>query len=47
MGGDCCGTGMRSFMTKNEKLEMLKEYKQELENETQGVSDRIKELEKK
>ena len=38
--------GMRRFLTKEEKLEMLKEYKEHLESETKGVSERIKELEK-
>lgn len=37
----CCG---RSFLTKEEKLEMLEEYKQSLENEAKGVEERIKEL---
>jgi len=40
----CCGT--RGFLTKAEKLEMLEEYKESLEKETQGVSERIKDLEK-
>ncbi len=35
----------RSFLTKEEKVEILKEYKNELEREAQGVSERIKELE--
>ena len=38
-----CG---RSFLTKEEKIEMLKEYKEGLEKESQGVAERIKELEK-
>lgn len=42
-----CGCGMRSFLTKDEKIEMLKEYKEALENEAKGVSERIKELENK
>lgn len=37
---------MRGFFTKEERIEMLKEYKDSLENETKGVSERIKELEK-
>ena len=37
---------MRGFFTKEERIEMLKEYKESLENETKGVSERIKELEK-
>jgi hypothetical protein len=38
--------GMRSFLTKEERIEILKEYKQTLEKEAKGVSERIKELEK-
>lgn len=43
-----CGpsSGMRGFFTKEERLEMLKEYKESLENETKGVEERIGELEK-
>jgi hypothetical protein len=37
----------RSFLTKEEKVEILKEYKNELEREAQGVSERIKEIEVK
>lgn len=48
-GGDnmeyeCCQT--RSFLTREEKLEMLKEYKESIEKEAKGVAERIKELEK-
>lgn len=49
---DCdsgCGgmrRGMRSFLTKEEKIEILKSYKEELENEAKGVAERIKQLEK-
>ncbi len=47
MHEDCgCGYGMRGFLTKEERLEMLKEYKENLENEAKGVAERIKELEK-
>jgi hypothetical protein len=35
----------RSFLTKEERIELLKEYKQDLERESQGVAERIKELE--
>jgi hypothetical protein len=35
----------RGFLTKEEKVEILKEYQRDLEKETQGVSERIKELE--
>ena len=46
-----CGSGSgynykaRSFLTKEEKVQLLKEYNQELEKEAQGVKERIKELE--
>lgn len=40
----CCSH--RSFLTKEEKLEMLKDYKQYLDKESKGVSERIKEIEK-
>jgi hypothetical protein len=46
MGYGCCGTGMRSFLTKDEKIEMLKEYEEGLEKELKGVRERLKELEK-
>ena len=50
-GCDCgCGCESdvaRKYFTKDEKLEMLKEYKEALENEAKGVSERIKELQKK
>ena len=36
----------RSFFTREEKIDMLKEYKDSLEKETQGVAEKIKELEK-
>ena len=41
----CCSSE-RSFLTKEEKVEMLKEYKETLEKEAKGVGERIKELEK-
>jgi hypothetical protein len=50
MGYGCCGTGFqkaRSFLTKEERIALLKEYKNDLERETQGVVERIKELEAK
>ena len=50
MHGHCgprgCGCGPRGFLTKEEKIKMLQEYKESLEKEAQGVSERIKELEK-
>ena len=41
----CCGT-TRSFFTKEEKIEMLKEHRKSLENEAKGVAERVKQLEK-
>ena len=38
--------GYRGFLTKDEKIEMLKEYKDSLDKEAQGVAERIKELER-
>ena len=40
----CCSS--RSFFTKEEKIEMLKDYKESLENEAKGVAERIKQLQK-
>ena len=47
-----CGCGIggynykgRSFLTKEEKVQLLKEYNQELEREAQGVKEKIKKLE--
>ena len=47
-GNDCCGMGhgMRNFLTREERLEILKSYKKELEKEAKGVGERIKQLEK-
>ena len=48
MGYGCCGSEMegRRFLTRDEKVEMLKEYKDSLEKEVRGIAERIKELEK-
>ena len=49
MRGNCgcgCGYGMRGFVTKEERLEMLKEYKKELEQEMKGIEEEIKETQK-
>ena len=43
---DCGSRGMRNFLTKEEKIEILKEYKDNLEKEAKGVAERIKQLEK-
>ncbi|AJF60732.1 MAG: hypothetical protein QT03_C0001G1253 [archaeon GW2011_AR10] len=43
----CCGEGFeapRRYLTKEEKIEMLEEYKDSLENEVKGIEERIKEL---
>ncbi len=46
----CCGSyggcTPRSFLTKEEKVEMLEEYRQSLEKEAQAVSERIKDLQR-
>ena len=45
--GDCSGVSeSRRFLTKDEKIEMLKEYQQSLESETKGVKERIADLQK-
>ena len=45
--GGSCGDSDRSFLTREEKIEMLKEYKETLDKEAKGVSERIKDLETK
>lgn len=35
----------RSFLTREEKIELLREYQKDLEKEVKGVSERLKELE--
>ena len=45
MSGCDCGSERR-FLTREEKIEELKEYKETLENEAKGVAERIKELQK-
>ena len=49
MGYSCCGVSMqsaRNFLTKEERIALLKEYKDDLDKESQGVAERIKQLEK-
>ncbi len=36
----------RSFITRAEKIELLKEYKEQLDLESKGVSEKIKQMEK-
>jgi hypothetical protein len=43
-GGGAWSHSGRSFLTKEEKLAMLREYKEDLEKEVKGVEERIKEL---
>ena len=45
MCGCNCESG-RSFITREEKIEKLKDYKESLEKEAQDVKEHIKELEK-
>ncbi len=35
----------RNFFTKKEKVELLRKYKEDLDNESKGVSEKIKDLE--
>ena len=49
MGYSCCGVSVqqaRSFLTKEERIAMLNDYKADLDKESQGVAEKIKELEK-
>jgi hypothetical protein len=39
-----CGYGGRRYLTKQERIEWLEEYKSNLEKELAGVSERIEEL---
>jgi len=39
-----CGYSERRFLTKEEKVEWLEDYKSNLENELKGVTERIAEL---
>lgn len=39
-----CYPGGRRFLTKEEKIEWLEEYKNSLEKELKGVTERIEEL---
>lgn len=41
---ECCQA--RSFLTKEEKIEMLEEYRKELELEAKGVKEYIEQLKK-
>ena len=41
-GGMCAPA--RRFLTKEEKIEMLEEYKERLDQESKGVAERIQEI---
>ena len=41
-----CGYHGRKYWTREEKLEWLKGYQKDLEQEAKGVKERVKELEK-
>jgi hypothetical protein len=47
-GCGCTGIGnrMRRFLAKEEKVEILKGYKEELQKEAKAVEEKIKSLEK-
>jgi len=50
MGFGCYGVGVdqvRNFLTREERIALLKEYSDGLEKEVQGIKERIKELEQK
>ena len=48
----CCNTtyyptgNARNFITRAEKIELLKEYKEQLDLESKGVAEKIKQMEK-
>jgi len=49
MGNGCCGGDygyQRNYLSREEKVEMLKEYKESLEKEVKGIKERIEELER-
>jgi hypothetical protein len=41
-----CGCGERRFLSRNEKIEMLEEYKESLKSELEGVEEALKELQR-
>ncbi|MFA5106174.1 MAG: hypothetical protein WC506_04405 [Candidatus Micrarchaeia archaeon] len=52
--GDCCNASgrcgefatFRAYLTREEKIEMLEEYRKSLELEAKGVAERIEQLRK-
>ena len=50
MGYGCCGLGVdqvRNFLTKEERISLLKEYSDGLEKEVKRINERIRQLEEK
>ena len=47
MSYNCCGSRyvLESFLTKEEQMQLLREYHQDLKKEVQGVEEKLKELE--
>ncbi len=45
-GYEACRCGMRSFLTREEKIEILNEYKEGLEKEAEAVQEKIENLKK-
>jgi len=43
-GSGHCGPQGRKYLTKEEKVKKLEEYKETLETEAKGVEERIKEI---
>ncbi len=49
---DCCNptytyaSGARNFITRAEKIELLKEYKEQLDLESKGVAEKMAKLDK-
>ncbi len=41
-----CGCGVRKFLSKKERIEMLESYREALKNELEGVEEALKELTK-
>jgi len=41
-----CTSIPRNYLTRDEKIEVLSEYKEQLENESKAVIERIEELKK-
>ena len=42
--GGACGPNGRRYLSKEERMQMLRDYQKDLENELQGVKERLQEL---